>query len=206
MDGHDFKKKSPEMFGISALGKPSTPHQSLSLDVYQAALHHDRGPHMAQDPHHMKIPIDGGTQRCQSPLFELSTKWTKRAGTFGHVRACVDDRIVLGLHYGKDAFAPIDKSAIQKQMPMSRKLDFSARRMIKPILDDPSRCAHTVAALSGDLAHAVALNNPTLKPDPLAPLFVDSILPDKSPTASPTTKPLPPLTTLSVFSNSCVPT
>jgi hypothetical protein len=206
MDRHDLKEKSPEVFGIGALGIASTPHQSLSLDVDQAALNQNSRPHRPQDPHDMEVTIDCSTAWSQALFSELSTKRIEVARAFGHLSGAVDDRIVLSLHHGKDPFTPIDKSPIQKKMSMSSQLDLSTRRMFKPILDDPTNCAHTVAALSGDLPHAVALNDPTLKPDPLAQLLIESVFPNKSPTASATTKTLSSFGTLSMLSNPRMPT
>jgi hypothetical protein len=206
MKGHDFEEKSPEMFGVGAFGIASTPHQSLSLDVDQAALNQNSRPQRPQDPHHMEIAIDGSAARNQALFFELSAKRIEIAGAFGHLRGSVDDRIVFGLHHGKNTFAPVDISPIHKKMSMSSQLDRLSRRMFKPILDDPPNRARAVAALSCDLPYAVALNDPTLKPDPLAQLLVEFAFPNESATAPATTKTLSSLPTLSVLSDPCIPT
>ena len=206
MDGHDLEKKSSQMFGVGAFRVAPTPHQSLSLDVDQTALYQNSRPQRAQGPHHMRIAIDGSTARNQALFFELSTKRMKIAGAFGHLRGCVDDRPVLSLHHGKDSFTAIDIRPVQNKMSMSRQWDLLGGRMFQPIFDDPPNRTHTVAALRCNLSYAVALNDPTLKPDPLTQLLVESVSPNKSPTALPTTKPLSSLRTCSMFSNPCMPT
>jgi hypothetical protein len=205
MDGHDLEKKSPEMFGVGAFRVASTPHQSLSLDVYQTALNQNSRPQTPQDPYHVKVAIDRSAARNQALFFELSTKRIKVAGAFGHLGGSVDDRVVLSLHHGKDPFTPVDIGPVQKKMSMSSQFGLLGGRMFKPILDDPPNRAHTVTALSCNLPHAVALNDPTLKPDPLTQLFIESVFPNKSATAFPTTKTLSSFRTFSMLSNPCMP-
>jgi len=206
MDGHDLEKKSPKMFGVGAFRVASTPHQSLSLDVYQTALNQNSRPQTPQDSHHMEVTIDRSAARNQALFFEPSAKRIKVAGAFGHLGGSVDDRVVLSLHHSKDPFTPVDIGPVQKKMSMSSQLDLLGGRMFQPILDDPPNRAHTVTALSRNLSHVVALNDPALKPDPLAQLFVESVFPDKSATALPTTKTLSSFRTFSMLSNPCMPT
>src|SRR5918995_267199 len=206
MNGHDLEKKSPKMFGVGAFRVASTPHQSLSLDVYQTALNQNSRPQRAQDPHHVKVAIDRSTARNQASFLELSTKRIQVAGAFSHLGGSVDDRAVLSLHHGKDPFTPVDIGPVQKKMSMSGQLALLGGRMFQPIFDDPANRAHTVTALSGNLPYAVALNHPTLKPDPLAQLFIESAFPNKSATALPTTKSLFSFRTLPMLSNPCMPT
>jgi hypothetical protein len=70
--------------------------------------------------------------------------------------------------------------------------------MSKPILDDAVYRTDAVTTLSGNLSQRVAFDNPALEPDPLAQVFVGSVLPDKGPTAMHTAPALFSLTTLSV--------
>ena len=201
-----LRKRAPQMFGVGAFGVASTPHQSLSLNVYQTALNQNSRPQRPQDPHYVKVAIDRSTARNQALFFELSTERIKVAGAFGHLRGSVDNRAVFSFHHGKDPFTSVDIGPVQKKMSMSSQFDLLGGRMFKPILDDPPNRAHTVTALSCNLPYAVALNDPTLKPDPLAQLFVESVFPNKSATALPTTKSLFSLCTLPMLSNPCMPT
>ncbi len=112
-------------------------------------------------------------------LFEMRTKGIKVAGSFGHLRGPVDNRAGLSLHDGKDPFALVEKGSVQKKMSMSRQFDFVNGRMFKPMLDDASNGAHAVTALSCELSHGVALNNPPLEPNPLPEMFVGGVFPTK---------------------------
>jgi hypothetical protein len=116
-------------------------------------------------------------------LFEITTKRIQMGGSFGHIRGPVDDRIALSFHSRKNPFALVEKRSIQKKILMCGEFDLFGGRMLKPILDDPSNATGTVTALSCDLSHRIALNNPALKPNTFSQILVDSVLPDKSATA-----------------------
>jgi hypothetical protein len=123
----------------------------------------------------------------------LQVSWS-----FSHVGSGVNHGEALRIHDGKDSFALIEKSAIEDQVASGAQIGRDRWRMPKPILDDALHCPNAVTTLSGNLSQRVAFDNPALEPDPLAQVFVGSVLPDKSPTALPTVPALLSLTTLSV--------
>ena len=45
VDGHDVEKQGAQMFGVRAFGIAPAPTQSLPLNMDQAALNPDGGPH-----------------------------------------------------------------------------------------------------------------------------------------------------------------
>lgn len=201
MDGHDFKEKTSQVLGVGTFGVAPTPHESLPLDMYQTALDQDSWPQHPQDAHQMEIAVDGSAVRKQAMLFEMRTKGVKVAGSFSHLGSSVDNRAGLSFHRGKDSFALVEKRSVQKKVAMSCQFDLVGGRMFKPILDDASNAANTVTALSSDLSHRIALNDPALKPDTLAQPFIKSVLPNESVTASTTTKALPAFRASSMLSN-----
>lgn len=62
-DGHDFEEKISEVFRICTFGVAPTPHETLSLDVHQAALNQDSRPQDPQDPDQMAITVEGSAVR-----------------------------------------------------------------------------------------------------------------------------------------------
>jgi len=44
MERHDLEKEASEVSGVGAFGMPPAPTQSLTLEVYQAALNEDLRP------------------------------------------------------------------------------------------------------------------------------------------------------------------
>lgn len=57
-DGHDLQKQGSEVFGVGAFGMLSTPAESLSLDMHQAPLNYNFGPHTPEDTQKVWIPVD----------------------------------------------------------------------------------------------------------------------------------------------------
>src|SRR5215470_10282020 len=206
MDGHDFKKKCSEAFSVSTFGIAPAPHESLPLNMNQTALNQDSWPQYAQDPHQMGIAVYRSTVSNQATLFEMRTKGVEVAGSFGHLSGPVDNRAALGLHGGKDPFALVEEGSVQKKMAMSCQFDCASWRTFEPMLDDASYRADAVTALSCELSHGVALNNPALEPDPLTQSFVESVFPNESPTAHTTTKALLALRAFSMLPNLCTGT
>jgi hypothetical protein len=113
----------------------------------------------------------------------------------------VDNRIAPSFHGRKNTFALVEKRSIQKKVLMCGEFHFFGGRMLKPILDDPSNATDTVTALSCDLSHRIALNNPALKPNTFSHSFILSVVPNESATACTTAKALAFCTTFSMLSN-----
>jgi hypothetical protein len=109
---------------------------------------------------------------------------------FGHLGSSVNDREVLSLHHGKDAFACVDERAIEDQVPTGRELCLVRGRTLQPMVEDPSERRHAVPAVNSQLPQRIALDDPALEPDPLTPVLVEPVLPDKATSADPTTPAL----------------
>lgn len=116
--GHDLEKKRSQLFGISALGVPSTPTQPLALDVHQATLNQDLRPQLPQDAHEVRIAVYGGAGGRQAVFGEREQESAQMCGSFRHLGGSVNHCEAFSVHNGKDSFALVQKRSVQNEVSM----------------------------------------------------------------------------------------
>lgn len=107
---------------------------------------------------------------------------------FSDIIDTIEDRVGTSIHHSKDSSALVKKTSIEDHVLMSRQIAVAGRRMLQPVLDEPSETGDAVTAVCGELLQCIALDNPSTEPDKLPPAFRQRVLPDVTVVTS-TTEP-----------------
>jgi hypothetical protein len=180
--GH-LEKNLPQMAGIWATWILTTPHQTLALNMYQAALDNDRRPYCFEDSDGLGVAIDRAADWGQPVgLEQFEERRELRLRVFVDPILAVDNPARSSIHSSNEATASMQESAVEDQMASNKHL---GRRWgpAEPVTDDTLQRRRAEAAEMLELAYAESFGQPLLEPYPLVlEVFVES-LPVKRPAA-----------------------
>lgn len=192
-DSDDREEELPESFGIAAFRLEPAPHESLSLDMHEAALNTDGGPDFPESAEKGGITVDRCRDGHEAARAEIGEDATENERVLVHPIRTEDDLVRSGIHDRESGGpATFDEGPVDYDAADMREIGRLCRRTIQPVSDDLLNLPRAAPTLGRELSDSVSLNEPAIEPDALSMEDIRGVLPHVRALARPTPPSLRP--------------
>ncbi len=155
----------PEMLNVGPLWMSTAPGESLTLNVNGAALQLDPGPDLAQVAHLLRISVDCGASRPQSPITERGIHRCQCRSPFRYIEGSLDESVGDAIHDGIDARAMFEERSVTDHAAYLLDVQLECRWSIEPVPDAALERRGTLGAHVCQLPNAIPFDDPLLEPE-----------------------------------------
>lgn len=194
----DSEEYFPQTLGVRARWIPTAPHQTLALNMHQAALDDDRRPQSPKYSDGLWVAVESTADRSQPiDLKRLEERRELPLRVFVYSILTADYLAQSSVHDRDEAATLIQESSIEDQVVGKVCLGW-LWWSVEPMVYDTLQCRRAEPTDRPKLSHVESLGQPSLEPcTPVVKAFVDS-LPVERPATFETPPSLPAIDVMTV--------